>query len=69
MQNIFALTDGSAVKLTICYYFTPNGNYIHGIGIIPDVEVELDVDKYYDEDVDTQIEKAIEVLNEEIGDV
>lgn len=69
VQNIFALTDGSAVKLTISNYFTPNGNNIHGIGIIPDVEVELDVDKYYDEDVDTQIEKAIEVLNEEIGDV
>lgn len=69
VQNIFALSDGSAVKLTISNYFTPSGNNIHGIGIIPDVEVELDVDKYYDEDVDTQIEKAIEILNGEIGDV
>ena len=67
VQNIFALCDGSAVKLTISNYFTPSGNNIHGIGIIPDVEVELDVDKYYDEDVDTQIEKAIEILNEQIN--
>ena len=67
VQNIFALSDGSAVKLTISNYFTPNGNNIHGIGIVPDVEVELDVDKYYDEDVDTQIEKAIEVLQEQIN--
>jgi len=67
VQNIFALSDGSAVKLTISNYFTPNGNNIHGIGIIPDVEVELDVDKYYDEDVDTQIEKAIEVLKEQMN--
>ena len=66
VQNIFALSDGSAVKLTISNYFTPNGNNIHGIGVVPDVEVELDVDKYYDEDVDTQIEKALEVLNEQI---
>lgn len=66
VQNIFGLSDGSAVKLTISNYFTPNGNNIHGIGIIPDVEVELDADKYYDEDVDTQIEKAIEILNEKI---
>ncbi len=66
VQNIFALSDGSAVKLTISNYFTPNGNNIHGIGIIPDVEVELDADKYYDEGVDTQIEKALEILNEEI---
>ena len=67
VQNIFALSDGSAVKLTISNYFTPNGNNIHGIGVVPDVEVELDVDKYYDEDVDTQIEKALEVLNEQIA--
>ncbi len=66
VQNIFGLSDGSAVKLTISNYFTPNGNNIHGIGIIPDVEVELDVDRYYDEDVDTQIEKALEILNEKI---
>ena len=66
VQNIFGLSDGSAVKLTISNYFTPNGNNIHGIGIVPDVEVELDADKYYDEDVDTQIEKALEILNEKI---
>lgn len=67
VQNIFALSDGSAVKLTISNYFTPNGNNIHGIGIVPDVEVELDADKYYDEGVDTQIEKALEVLNGKIA--
>ncbi len=66
VQNIFGLNDGSAVKLTISNYFTPNGNNIHGIGIVPDVEVELDVDKYYDEDVDTQIEKALEVINAQL---
>lgn len=66
VQNIFGLSDGSAVKLTISNYFTPKGNNIHGIGVQPDVEVELDVDKYYDEDVDTQIEKALEIINEQI---
>lgn len=68
VQNIFGLKDGSAVKLTISNYFTPNGNNIHGIGVKPDVEVELDVDKYYDEDIDTQIEKAIEILNGKISE-
>lgn len=66
VQNIFALNDGSAVKLTISNYFTPNGNNIHGVGIVPDVEVELDLDKYYDEKIDTQIEKALEILKEQI---
>ena len=66
VQNIFGLSDGSAVKLTISTYYTPNGNNIHGIGIVPDVEVELDADKYYDEKIDTQIEKALEIVNEQI---
>lgn len=66
VQNIFGLTDGSAIKLTISNYFTPNGNNIHGVGIVPDVEVELDVDKYYDEGIDTQIEKALEIVREQI---
>lgn len=68
VQNIFGLSDGSAVKLTISTYYTPNGNNIHGIGIVPDVEVELDADKYYDENIDTQIEKALEILNKQIQD-
>lgn len=42
VQSIFPLSDGSAVKLTVSYYFTPDGNCIHGIGIEPDVEVELE---------------------------
>ena len=66
VQNIFSLRDGSAVKLTISTYFTPNGNNIHGVGVAPDVEVKLDADKYYDEGVDTQIEKALEILREQI---
>lgn len=67
VQNIYRLKDGSAVKLTISNYFTPNGNNIHGIGVKPDVETELDVDKYYDEGIDTQIEKAMEVIREKIS--
>ncbi len=66
VQNIFGLSDGSAVKLTISNYFTPNGSNIHGIGVTPDVEVELDADKYYEEDIDTQLDKALEIVNNEI---
>ena len=66
VQNIFSLRDGTAVKLTISTYFTPKGNNIHGVGVTPDVEVELDADKYYDEGVDTQIEKALEILRAQI---
>lgn len=42
VQSIIPLSDGSAVKMTVSRYFTPNGVCIHGTGITPDVVVELD---------------------------
>ena len=41
VQTILPLTDGTAVKITISRYFTPNGVCIHGEGVTPDIEVEL----------------------------
>jgi len=41
VQSIIPLSDGSAVKLTVSTYYTPLGRNIHGLGITPDVEVEL----------------------------
>jgi carboxyl-terminal processing protease len=62
VQRVLPLTDGTALKLTISAYYTPKGNNIHGVGIEPDVVCEFDGDAYYDEDVDNQLEKALEVL-------
>lgn len=62
--------DGSAIKLTISEYFTPNGTNIHGIGIEPDIEVELPEDikgigvEFLKED--TQLQKALEVIKGKI---
>lgn len=67
VQRVLPLTDGTALKLTISAYYTPNGNNIHGVGIEPDVVCEFDGDAYYDEGVDNQLEKAVEVLLERIG--
>jgi len=41
VQNIIPLEDGSAVKLTVAYYYTPKGRLIHKKGIEPDVEVVM----------------------------
>jgi carboxyl-terminal processing protease len=69
VQTLFPLSDGDAVKLTTAKYFTPNGNYIHGVGIEPDVTLEyeyLDSDgEQYDMQYDNQIQKAIEILRGE----
>lgn len=66
VQRIISLGDGTAMKLTISNYYTPNGNNIHKVGIEPDVEIEFDRDKYMDEGIDNQLEKAKEVLLEKI---
>lgn len=45
VQTVVPLSDGSAIKLTTSQYFTPSGVCIQGIGIEPDIKVELPVDK------------------------
>lgn len=70
VQQIFDLEDGSSFKVTIEKYFTPSGEDIHGIGITPDIVVELgdDVENIYDVpyEQDTQLHAAIEHISEEI---
>ena len=42
MQYVIPLSDNeTGIQFTYCQYFTPNGNAVHGIGIKPDVEVEM----------------------------
>ena len=42
LQNTFQLSDGSAVTLSVGKYFTPNGVSLAGVGLEPDVPVEVD---------------------------
>lgn len=71
VQGIVPFKDGSAIKVTTSRYYTPKGNYIHGVGIAPDIELEYEFlggenDKY-DYSLDNQIQKAVEVLKEKMG--
>lgn len=54
--------DQAGFKLTIQQYFTPKDHYIHGTGIEPNIILENDPDT----DLDEQLEKAIEVMLENI---
>lgn len=69
VQKVINLSDGSAVKLTVSNYFTPNGNNIHKIGVEPDVEVVFDSESYLEDGTDNQLEKAKEVLHEMMGKI
>ena len=69
VQGVINLIDGTGVKITMAQYFTPNGEYIHGVGLAPDVELELDeeiVTRYGINNIpheqDNQLQKAIELL-------
>ncbi len=70
VQTILPLTDGTAVKITISRYFTPNGVCIHGEGVTPDIEVELEDELkqlvVIPHDQDNQLKIAINVLLGEI---
>jgi carboxyl-terminal processing protease len=62
VQDFFYLSDGSCIKLTTNQYYTPSGIAINGVGIAPDIEVELDVNLFYDQGIDNQIQTAIDYL-------
>ncbi|MDE6435409.1 MAG: S41 family peptidase [Lachnospiraceae bacterium] len=69
VQRVFPLDDGSAVKLTIAKYFTPNGNDIHKIGIKPDIEIEFDSEAYAESEgeKDNQLDAAVNSILEKLG--
>ena len=66
VQSTIKLPDGSALKLTISSYYTPEGRNIHEKGIDPDVEVELDESLEDQSSIkkseDNQLQKAMEVV-------
>lgn len=70
VQVIKQLDDGSGIKITIARYFTPSGVCIQGIGIQPDVEVQVG-EKFKNMPVsqipraeDEQLQKAVEVITD-----
>lgn len=68
-QNTYTLSDGSGVGLSIGKYSTPDGVCLEGVGITPDVVVEVDektaADIYaqiLDPGDDPQVQAALEIL-------
>ncbi len=68
-QETFKLSDGSAVRISTGHYQTPNGVTLEGLGVTPDVIVEVDEETYYDiyydrADNDPQLQAAISAVTE-----
>ena len=59
IQTTSQLEDGSALKLTIMQYFSPEGKEIQGKGVTPDISVTDDESTETDE----QLERAMKALD------
>lgn len=71
-QNMFTLSDGSAIGLSVEEYYLPSGRSLKDGGVMPDYDVELTIDQLRNlrvlaRDEDPQLVKAIEVLKDEIN--
>ncbi|MBQ2662198.1 MAG: S41 family peptidase [Clostridia bacterium] len=75
VQTTFKINaDSSWLKITTSAYLTPNGTNIHGVGIVPDIEVELPdsmqgiaISKLDQED-DAQLWAALDYVREQADD-
>lgn len=71
VQSVMDLGDGSGMSLTIAKYYTPSGECIHGVGIYPDIEVDLPEGTEYipgeELNNDTQLQAAIEELKSKVN--
>ena len=71
VQSIVPFEDGTAMKVTVSKYYTPNGGNIHGTGIKPDVVEELNKealkDGKLDRKEDNQLDKALDVVVKKMG--
>jgi len=69
VQTVMPLSKGRAVKLTTSRYYTPSGDSIHEVGILPDVLTEetpgfpdLSLSGILDREADVQLVEAMEQL-------
>jgi carboxyl-terminal processing protease len=62
VQVIHELSDGSGLKFTTAKYFLPSGVSIDGVGVLPDIEIELTPE----DTEDLQLNRAIEEIKKMI---
>lgn len=66
VQEFIELPQGTAAKITVAHWLTPNGVQINEQGIAPDKEVKLTNDDY-NNNRDPQLDEAIKILKEKLS--
>lgn len=68
VQNVYALPDGSAIKITTARYLTPHNRNINHIGITPDIVLaENKTPLFGNPAKDVQLQRAMDFLNDRIA--
>jgi len=67
VQQPVELSNGQgALRITVAHWVTPDERLIHGVGLAPDVVLVL-TDEDVENDLDPQLDRAIELINENAG--
>lgn len=64
IQQPIDFKDGGSLHVTVQKWLLPDKTWVHGKGIIPDVEVKRDLDKEREQGSDSQLEKAKELARQ-----
>ena len=64
IQQPYDFKDGGSLHVTVQKWLLPDKTWIHTKGINPDVQVDLDADKFKSNQIDTQLEKAKEIAKQ-----
>ncbi len=65
VQQLFNLSDGSSLKITVAHWVLPSGRILDHDGLVPDYPVAL-TDQDIKNGNDTQLAKALEIVQDEI---
>jgi carboxyl-terminal processing protease len=62
VQTVYRLSEGSELRVTAARWYTPGDRLIDGVGIEPDIVVEMDPEILIGADDDVQLERALSYL-------
>ena len=66
VQSMRTLVDGSGLTVTVAKYLTPNGTDINKSGIIPDIEVRMNINPILQKEIGTRKDKQYRAGEKEL---
>ena len=69
VQSMRTLVDGSGLTVTVAKYLTPNGTDINKSGIIPDIEVKMNINPILQREIGTRKDNQYRVGEKELVNI